>query len=80
MLQPWPERTFQGFLDIVSRPPGGGTKARRRGDTLPPGGIQQALFTDAEFRDDALITLGIVFFQVVEQATTFADEHEQAPA
>ncbi len=80
MLQPWPERTFQGFLDIVLAAP----RRRNEGEvprgTRSPGGVQHALLTDAEFRDDALIALGIVCFQVVEQAATLADEHEQAPA
>jgi hypothetical protein len=38
------------------------------------------LLADAEFRNDRLITLGIVFLQVVEQATPLADQHEKAPA
>ena len=38
------------------------------------------LLADAEFGDDGLIALGIVFFEVVEQATTPADQHEKAAA
>jgi hypothetical protein len=38
------------------------------------------LLADAEFRDDRLIPLGIVFLQVVEQATPLADQHEKAAA
>ena len=38
------------------------------------------LLADAEFRDDRLIALGIVFLQVVEQATPLADQHEKAAA
>src|ERR1700686_1990741 len=38
------------------------------------------LLADAEFRNGRLITLGIVFLQVVEQATPLADQHEKAPA
>src|SRR5438445_4911335 len=38
------------------------------------------LLADAEFRDDALIALGIVFLEVVEQATALADQHEKAAA
>ena len=38
------------------------------------------LLADAEFRDDALVALGIVFLEVVEQATALADQHEKAAA
>jgi hypothetical protein len=38
------------------------------------------LLADAEFGDDRLVALGIVFLQVVEQATALADQHEQATA
>src|SRR5438046_10764727 len=38
------------------------------------------LLADAEFRNDGLVALGIVFLQVVEQATPLADQHEQAAA
>ena len=38
------------------------------------------LLADAEFGDDRLIPLGIVFLQVVEQATPLADQHEKAAA
>src|SRR5436309_867176 len=38
------------------------------------------LLADAEFRDDALIALGIVFLEVVQQATALADQHEKAAA
>ena len=74
-------RTFQRFLEIVPRPRGGRTKASGP-DTLPrPRSFStQALLADAEFLDDALVTLGIVLLQVVEQATALADKHEQAPA
>lgn len=47
------------------------------GDTPTPGGVQHELLANPESGDDALVTLGIVLFQVVEQATTLADEHEQ---
>ncbi len=45
----------------------------------PPKFISQ-LFADAELPDDCLIALGIVSFEVVEQATPLADQHEQAAA
>src|SRR5579859_3274517 len=38
------------------------------------------LLADAEFRDDRLVALGIVFLEVVEQATPLADQHEKAAA
>ena len=38
------------------------------------------LLADTEFRNDRLIPLGIVFLQIVEQATPLADQHEQAAA
>jgi hypothetical protein len=38
------------------------------------------LLADAEFADDTLIALGIVFLEVVEQATPLADQHEKPAA
>src|SRR5579863_876801 len=38
------------------------------------------LLADAELGDDALVTLGIVFLQIVQQATPLADQHEKAAA
>jgi hypothetical protein len=38
------------------------------------------LLADAELSNDRLIALGIVSFEVVEQATPLADQHEQAAA
>src|SRR5580698_10052752 len=43
-------------------------------------GRAKRLLADAEFRNDRLIPLGIVFLQVVEQATPLADQHEKAAA
>jgi hypothetical protein len=40
----------------------------------------QGLLADAELPNDRLIALGIVSFEVVEQATPLADQHEQAAA
>ena len=40
----------------------------------------ECLLADAEFRDDDLVALGIVFLEVVEQATALADQHEKAAA
>jgi len=38
------------------------------------------LLADAEFRNHGFIPLGIVFLQIVEQATPLADQHEKAAA
>ena len=38
------------------------------------------LLADAELTDHGLITLGIVFLEVVEQATALADQHEKSAA
>jgi len=38
------------------------------------------LLADAELTDHGLIALGIVFLEVVEQATPLADQHEKAAA
>jgi len=38
------------------------------------------LLADAEFAYDAFVALGIVFLEVVEQATALADQHEKAAA
>jgi len=35
------------------------------------------LFADAEFLDNGLVALGIVFLEIVQQATTLADQHEK---
>jgi hypothetical protein len=37
------------------------------------------LLADAEFRNDVLVSLGVVFLEVIEQATPLADQHEQTP-
>src|SRR5215469_17256658 len=71
-------RKFQRFLEIVQRhtpwDEGEGTS-----DTLRRRGLQHAkLLADAEFLDDALVTLGIVLLQIVQQATPLADQHKQA--
>jgi hypothetical protein len=46
--------------------------------TLKP--CSSGLLADAEFGNDGLVALGIVFLQVVEQATPLADQHEKAAA
>jgi hypothetical protein len=40
----------------------------------------KSLLADAELGNDALIALGIVFLEVVEQATPLADQHEKSAA
>src|SRR5579872_2667177 len=40
----------------------------------------KSLLADAEFADDRLVTLGIVFLQIVQQATALADQHEKPAA
>src|ERR1035441_1015106 len=50
-------------------------------ETLPPLNLALlGLLADAEFSNDGLVALGIVFLQVVEQATALADQHEKAAA
>jgi hypothetical protein len=53
------------------------SRSRRAGHGFPQAKL---LLADAEFRDDRLIALGIVFLEVVEQATPLADQHEKAAA
>src|ERR1700751_788253 len=60
-----------------------GTRRRDEGEgtsnTLRRRGLQHAkLLADGEFLDDALITLGIVLLEIVQQATPLADQHKQA--
>jgi hypothetical protein len=50
---------------------------KRVGILTPPG---QQLLADTEFRNHGLIPLGIVFLQIVEQATPLADQHEKPAA
>jgi hypothetical protein len=38
------------------------------------------LLADAEFLNDGFVTLGIVFLEVVKQATPLADQHEKTSA
>jgi hypothetical protein len=42
--------------------------------------LGELLLAQAELGDDILIALGIVDFQVVEQATPFADQHKESAA
>src|SRR5512147_744660 len=38
----------------------------------------QTLLADAKFRNDVFVALGVVFLEVVEQATPLADQHQKA--
>lgn len=38
------------------------------------------LFADSKFLDDVFITFGIVRFEIVKQATTLADHHQETAA
>ena len=51
-------------------------------ETLPPCHFETCfpLLADAELGNDRLIALGIVFLEVVEQATPLADQHEKSAA
>jgi len=42
--------------------------------------ILPVLLAEAELRDHTLVALGIVLFEVVEQPSALADQHEQAAA
>ena len=42
--------------------------------------LRACLLAQAELLDDILITIGIVFLEVVEQAATLADHHEKSAA
>ena len=48
----------------------------------PKSGESQAstLLADAELGDHTLVALGIVFLEIVEQATPLADQHEKSAA
>jgi hypothetical protein len=50
---------------------------REVGTLTVPG---EQLLADAEFRNHGFIPLGIVFLEVVQQATALADQHEKAAA
>jgi len=42
--------------------------------------VRPQLFAETEFLDHSLITIGIVGFEIVEQATPLADQHEKTAA
>ena len=49
-------------------------------ESLLEGTPGQELLADAELGDNGFVALGIVFLEVVEQATPLADQHEKAAA
>jgi len=42
--------------------------------------IPRTLLADPELADHGLVTLGVVFLQIVQQTTTLADQHEKSAA
>ncbi len=67
----------QGFrVSQVSKFQGSFFETLKR-ETLKP---LPSLLTDAELADHGLIALGIVFLEVVEQASPLADQHEKSAA
>ena len=70
------KRTLQRFLEITQRPLGGGAKASGPRIHYGAEAFSMQLLADAEFGDDGFVALGIVFLEVVEQATPLADQHE----
>jgi hypothetical protein len=53
---------------------------RRATSTMGAGRRASDLLADTEFRNNGFVALGIVFLEVVEQATPLADQHEKAAA
>src|SRR5580698_4532437 len=80
-----PSARFDGVFRNI---PGPGGKAHNGSGRFPSSGKTHVrmghpgkwLLADAELGDDALVTLGIVFLQIVQQTTPLADQHEKAPA
>jgi len=75
---------FAGKILMDGRPIAGIVNAGI-GDALPRLRIGESLghrdlLADAELGNDGFVALGIVFLEVVEQATPLADQHEQAAA
>jgi hypothetical protein len=54
-----------------------GTAVKR---TKIPKRVRPQLLAETEFLDHSLIAIGIVGFQIVEQATPLADQHEKTAA
>ena len=60
--------------------PSADSLARRPPSPRPQDGDFSVLLAEAELRDHTFVALGIVLFEVVEQATALADQHKQAAA
>lgn len=56
------------------------TTARSRKRRNKQSKRKSLLFAEAESLNDGFVALGIVFFEVVEQATPLADQHEKTAA
>jgi hypothetical protein len=51
-----------------------------RASQKPPSKSNGLLLAEAESLNNRLVALGVVFFEVVEQATPLADQHEKTAA
>jgi hypothetical protein len=79
---------LQGLTEFSEISQGPGGKAHNGSGRFPSldkmhagmGHPGKWLLADAELGDDAFVTLGIVFLQIVQQTTPLADQHEKAPA
>jgi hypothetical protein len=56
------------------------TPARSRKHRNKQSNRKGLLFAEAESLNNRFVALGIVFFEVVEQATSLADQHEKTAA
>jgi hypothetical protein len=52
--------------------------ARRKGAESQTMESGQTLLADAKFSDNVFVALGVVFLEVVEQATPLANQHQKA--
>jgi hypothetical protein len=73
-------RSFSKIRVDASSHPTSRKRREKWGTQFFPPQISQELLADAELPNDRLIALGIVSFEIVEQATPLADQHEQAAA
>ena len=74
-------RVFERGRNSISRD----ARVRAHYDTAMPKLHQLArkpacLLAEAKFMNDGFIALGIVFLQIIQQATTLADQHKKAAA
>jgi len=61
--------TYLRYTTALSRKPGTNSPKRK-----------SPLLSEAESLNNRLVALGIVFFEVVEQATSLADQHKKTAA